>query len=207
MRFGREPALVIHARALGCKRPPPLTGLCVGCPFEKVCPVPRAPLMLWTARINLEQGKAKPFFYLNSLTSSDIGTLERKLVDADTVSYRTTSIQIRAGDILTSDQITERNHILHPTVNLFEMLDPDRYEAEKLPTVVMDANQVRYNQLSNFGRRAVLAVQVKNFEQAGLLSTLINEHWHEVMLLLRKIRPLKPSQRVILEKDFRDPDD
>lgn len=194
MRFGvRESALAIHAKALGCRREYPLIGLCVGCPFEIDCSVPRAPLMLWTARINLELGRADPHFYLNSLTSSDIGKHRRDLPQAGTSSYRTTSIQIRSGDILTSDLPEEVEHVLRPTMNLFEYLEPARSRETRM--VVMDSRQVRYNQISNFGRKAILAVQTSTKEEATDLSALINQNWHLMMRLIREIRPLKTIVR------------
>jgi len=186
----KESALTVHARALGCKREYPLIGLCVGCPFERACTVPRAPLILWTARINLELGRAEPHFYLNSLTSADIGKNRRDLREAGTSSFRTTSIQIRSGDLLTSDSPREEDHTLRPTLNLFEHLAPGQFPEK--PMIVVDANQIRYNQISNFGRKAILAVQVSSREQAVLLSNLINENWRLMTTLIRQVRPLKP---------------
>lgn len=186
--LSKETVVARHAKALGCLREWPFIGFCVGCPFEQSCPVPRAPLLLWTMRIDQANGRAEANSYLNSLTTADLSEAARNLHGLG-VSYRTTSIHMRCGDILLSQDPKEVEYTLKPTMNLHEMHNPGKDTCQK--RIIMDSRQVKFNQITYYGRKTILAVQVCSKDCAIRLADSVNSNWRSVMNLVREIRPLR----------------
>ena len=183
-----ESAVSVHARNLGCHREAPLSGLCVACPFQQTCEVQRIPIVLWTARLAMEAGRAEPVFYLNDLATAPIGKLAKPFPRVKKISYRTTAVEMRCGDVCTGKLIPESEELnLASTLSLFDFLGIPQCEQY----VLMDSRQVRYQHLSNFGRKATLAVQTCSKECAQRLSEKMNRKWHQTVDLVRQIRPLR----------------
>lgn len=193
--FERESAVAAHARRLGCTRDEPLTGLCVNCPIKArgECTVPRVNIILWTARITQDVGNADATIYLNELATSTLTLLRRSLAGVGKKTSRETAIEVRCGDLFVDpdalgDVAPEAMSINLPTY----IHDHHGIEYEACRhNVVMDAKHLRHLQVSNYGRKAIIAVQCCSRDCAERLAGLVNRNWQLTTGLLRSIRPLK----------------
>lgn len=181
-----------HALRLGCARPSPHIGLCVNCPLQAACKVPRVSIMLWAARITQDIGSADTTFYLNELTTAAIGKKHR-LKGSGRRTFREKAVEARCGDLFVDPNSFTDEKADGATVNLPTYIHDQHgieYEACR-KRVAVEARQLRHLQVSNYGRKAIVGVQCCSKECAERLAGLVNRNWQMTTSLLRDIRPLR----------------